>query len=151
MGLYKTVNWFELFEKHFSVEQEKSVNNNITNSCLSFILLIEICTLTSILFKMTTLASVKSLLSFLGMVSVTDEAILFQLHQFIPIINFVYPLCWFLALLRVGFDDIYRIVCSTVQCSVGNGCGNVVCTCKIENMFSFSLIPFFYRRQFTVE
>lgn len=44
------------------------------------------------------LASVKSDLTMLGIVPISEDALPSQWHQMIPVINFVCPLCWFLAL-----------------------------------------------------
>lgn len=48
---------------------------------------------------MATLASVKGHLKILGIVPISEEMLPCQLHPLIPVLNCVYPLCWFFAVL----------------------------------------------------
>lgn len=60
--------------------------------------------------EMATLASVKGDLTVLGIVPVTGDMLPSYLHSLIPIINLIYPLCWFLAVLTYNLTVLCYIV-----------------------------------------
>lgn len=56
--------------------------------------------------KMATLASVKGHLTILGIVPISEEMLPSLLHPLLSVINFVYPLCWFLSVLTYNITVV---------------------------------------------
>lgn len=72
---------------------------------------------------METLAGVKTSLTILGIMPISEKVLPQQLQQLTPVINFIYPLCWFLSVLCYNLSAFYFVLFEARTFSEYSECG----------------------------